>query len=402
MEQNQWTAKAEHHLRTLCSIKPNRRTGSAGNRQATAFVADYFRSLGYQVDDTAFDCLDYVPGEVCLCHDDEEFEVNLSPYSLGCDVTAKLCVVTSVNELRVADCEGKLLLLKGEICQEQLMPKNFVFYNPESHKEIIGLLEGHKPAAIIAATSRNSELVGALYPFPLIVDADFDIPNVYCTEIVGEAIARLGGETLRLKLDSRRIPSIGSNVIARINPQSNKKIVITAHIDAYEDTPGALDNASGVVVMMLLAEMLQEYHGEIGVEILVFNGEDHYSVAGQMDYLRRYGKALPTVLLNVNIDDAGSIHGKSEYSFYECPPAMEQKATQVFGQFAGLKRGEPWYQGDHMVFVQNQVPAVAFTSENMAELMRTVTHTAADTPDQIDCPKLIELAEALEELINSY
>jgi aminopeptidase YwaD len=121
-----------------------------------------------------------------------------------------------------------------------------------------------------------------------------------------------------------------------------------------------------------------------------------------MDYLRRYGKALPTVLLNINIDDAGSIHGMSEYSFYACSPLLEQKATQVFGQFPGLKRGEPWYQGDHMVFVQNQVPAVAFTSENMAELMRTVTHTAADTPDQIDCPKLIELAEALEELINSY
>ena len=33
------TAKARSYLETLCSVKPNRRTGSPGNREATAFVA---------------------------------------------------------------------------------------------------------------------------------------------------------------------------------------------------------------------------------------------------------------------------------------------------------------------------------------------------------------------------
>jgi len=32
---------------------------------------------------------------------------------------------------------GWVLLLRGEIAKEQLMPKNFTFYNPDEHKRII-------------------------------------------------------------------------------------------------------------------------------------------------------------------------------------------------------------------------------------------------------------------------
>ena len=43
----------------------------------------------------------------------------------------------------------------------------------------------------------------------------------------------------------RETMALGCNVIARLNPQADKKVVFSAHIDAYEDTPGASDNASG-------------------------------------------------------------------------------------------------------------------------------------------------------------
>ncbi|HZK11258.1 MAG TPA: Zn-dependent exopeptidase M28, partial [Atribacterota bacterium] len=71
--------------------------------------------------------------------------------------------VSTILELKKCHCTGKILLMKGEICSEQLMPKNFVFYNPESHKKIYSILEERQPAAIITATARKPELVGALY-----------------------------------------------------------------------------------------------------------------------------------------------------------------------------------------------------------------------------------------------
>jgi aminopeptidase YwaD len=190
-------------------------------------------------------------------------------------------------------------------------------------------------------------------------------------------------------------------VIARLNAGAARRIVITAHIDAYQDSPGASDNASGTVVLLLCAELLSDYRGEHCVEIAALNGEDHYGAGGQMDYLRRYGGESVGVLLAVNIDGVGYKQGKSAYSFYECPAQLEKKAEDVFQRFDGLVPGEQWFSGDHMIFVQGGVPAVAFTSERVLRLMRTVTHTSADTTDIIDCHKLVEVAESLSALARS-
>jgi len=393
--------KAQLYLKTLCSVKPNRRTGSSGNREATDFFENTIRPYRYEVDVSPFACLDYICDGAAFTHDEVIFEVYPSPYSLGCDISAELVSVSTIGELERAACEGKILLMRGEICSEQLMPKGFVFYNPEHHRAIISLLESHKPAGIITATERNPDLVGALYPFPLLVDGDFNIPSVYCKDIVGDLLAARQGELFRMRIDAKRLSSRANNVIARLNQKADKKIVITAHIDAYEDSPGACDNASGTVVILLLAEMLYDYRGKYCVEIVALNGEDHYSAGGQMDYLKRYGDEIPKILLAVNIDDIGYKLGRSAYSFYELPSQLEQKVGEVFRRLDGLVQGESWFNGDHMIFVQNQVPAIAFTSECMPELMKTVTHTHSDTPDIIDCEKLIEVANSLNALVRS-
>ena len=54
-----------------------------------------------------------------------------------------------------------------------------------------------------------------------------------------------------------------------------------------------------------------------------------------------------------------------------------------------------------MIFVQNGVPCMAMTAEYMPELMRTVTHTALDTPDLVDSAKLVEVAASLNALVKS-
>jgi aminopeptidase YwaD len=401
MNSESYTRKADTYLDTLCGVQPNRRTGSSGNRWATDFFATTIGTFGYEVDATFFETLDHVNEGAGLTIGADDFEVFTSPYSLGCDVNAGLVAVSTVAELEDAHCEAQILLMHGPICAEQLMPKNFVFYNPEHHHQLIALLESKRPAAIITATERSPDQVGALYPFPLIVDGDFDIPNVHCRDTVGRALAERQGDLAHLAIKARRLPARASNVIATLNGRAARKVLLTAHIDAYEDTPGASDNASGTAVLLLAAEMLADYRGPYALEIVALNGEDHYSAGGQMDYLRRYGQALPSVHLAVNVDDVGYKEGRAAYSFYKCPQPVQQKAQQAFLDHPGLCPGEPWYNGDHMIFVMNQVPAIAFTAERMPELMRTVTHTAADTPDLIDTRKLVEVAAALNALVRA-
>jgi aminopeptidase YwaD len=166
MKNNDHLRKAKTYVETLCAIIPNRRTGSPGNRTATDYVANIMRGWGYEVDTTPFNCLDHEIGEASLVCEEALFEVFISPYSLGCNVVSELVVVSTIEELKAVNCATKLLLMKDALTAEQLMPKNFVFYNPEHHQKIYSLLETKRPAAIITATGKDLDMVGNMYPFP--------------------------------------------------------------------------------------------------------------------------------------------------------------------------------------------------------------------------------------------
>jgi aminopeptidase YwaD len=393
--------KAKHYMRFLCVQLPNRRVGSEGNQKATSFFAEQMESFGFHIETQAFDCIDWAQEGSSLVVNGEPFSAFISPYSLGCRVKAPLVAVDSIEGLEEAEVSGNILLLHGEIAKEQVMPKNFPFYNPEHHQHIIRTLEEKAPLAIVAATARNPELAGGMYPFPLIEDGDFDIPSVYLTDVEGERLLNDQGEIVSLEIDSTRIPATGCNVVARKKGATNKRIVLCAHIDAKDGTPGALDNGTGVAVLLLLGELLDAYSGRHTVEIVALNGEDHYSAQGQKEYIKRNTGRFDEILLNINIDVAGYKEGKTAYSFYNLPSDILAETREVFAKQADTIEGEPWFQSDHMIFVQNQVPAVAITSDQFMELSTHITHTPKDNLDLVDNEKLVILAQTLNNLLNT-
>lgn len=402
MDKSNLNKKARRYIETLTGVEPNRRTGSEGNREASRFFAETIDPYVDTVAHRSFETLDYSCEEVRLSHNGDEFDVQVSPYSPPCDTSAELLAVSSVAELEKISCRGKLLLMEGEICSQQLMPKNFPFFNPEEHRKIISLLEEKEPAGMITATEKMPMQAGGLDPCPLIVDGDFNIPSVYCSRSTGQKIKQAAGESFRMIVDSERREAIAANVIARFNKQVAEKIVVTAHIDAYEDSTGALDNASGVAVLLLLAEILDERGLDVPVEIAALNGEDHYSVGGQLDYLERWGDQLNSTKLAVNIDYVGYRGSRIAYSFYECPEPLKVKIEAAFSDEEGLVAGEQWLAGDHMIFVQNGVPALAFTSDNLREFMANIAHTEADTSEQVDVEVLVDLAEIIVDMFVKF
>jgi len=393
--------KAESYLNHLCLEIPTRRVGTAGNQTANAFLAQTFASFGFQVESQPFECIDWSQKGASLSLNGEQFEIFVGPFSLGCRVKASLVIVSTVDELESANVRDKILLLRGEIAREQLMPKNFPFYNPDEHRRIIRLLETKKPAAVISATGRNPELAGAVYPFPLIEDGDFDIPSVYMTEAEGARLASHENEVAALAIEAERHPSSGLNLAAS-KGRADRRIVVSAHMDAKDNTPGALDNAAGVIVLLLLAELLEDYDGGLGVELVPFNGEDHYSAAGEIAYLKANDDRLKEVLLNINIDATGYRGKKNTYSLYECSEEMTNLIQKTFEGKESLTAGEPWYQGDHMVFAMNGVPALAITSEGFMEIETKYAHTPKDRPELLDCAQLVEVAIALRALLLNF
>lgn len=390
---------AAAYLHKLCVEIERRSTGSPGNQAATDFFAGLVRGWGFEVETPQFECIDWETGGATLSAGGEDFQVYPGPYSLGVQAQGVLAAVSTFDQLQAADLTSKLLLIHGELAREQVMPKNFPFYNPEHHRALVSLLEAKNPLAIIAATERDPDMVGGgVYPFPLFEDGDFDIPNVYMTDDQGARLAAHLGEQVSLTLTARRIPSRGVNVLARKGEQA-QRVVLMAHIDARLGTPGAGDNASGVITLLLLAELLQNYQGKLGIELLAMNGEDYFCNPGEQLYLAQHASTFDQVLLGINIDDVGYFKGKIAYSLYGCPEPVSERIEQVLGGYPELTPGEAWYQGDHSLLVMSGVPALAFTSDQLAELMAEITHTAKDTPEVIDTRRIVALAQALHALV---
>lgn len=392
------TAAAD--LQTLCVAIDSRRIGSPGNRAATDLFARRMAAAGLVVETPEFDCIDWTDGGGAqLTAGGAAWEVFASPYSLGCEVHAPLVVVTTVAELTEVDLAGRVVLLCGEIAAEPLMPKNFPFYNPESHQRIYQLLEAGRPRAIIAATSHNPAMMGGVYPFPMFEDGDFDIPSVFVTDEAGVRLAAHAGRAVTLVSRAERIPARGCNVVARKGDPTAQRVVLCAHIDARIGTPGAGDNASGVCVLLLLAGLLADYTGDLGIELVAMNGEDYYANPGEQQYLALNAGRFQEILLAVNLDDVGYDRGRAAYSLYGCPPDLETLIQVAFADYPEVVVGEPWYQGDHGIFLMHERPALAITSELLAELMAELTHTPHDTPDRVDTHRLARLAVALRDLL---
>lgn len=70
-------------------------------------------------------------------------------------------------------------------------------------------------------------------------------------------------------------------------------------------TPGAIDNGTGVTVLLLLAELLKDTYCRYPIELLVFNGEDYYRAPGQVKYIEQNEGRFEDILLKINIDGAG-------------------------------------------------------------------------------------------------
>jgi aminopeptidase YwaD len=386
------------YLRELCATYPDRHLGGPGNRAATDLFERVALASGFQVESAELPCVDWARGSAGIEGSGEAFALHPGPYSLACDVTAPLASASTVEELEGGDFAGAVLLLRGDLVREQLMAKGFVFYNPESHRRIVAALEAQAPSAIIAATDRNPELSGGAYPFPLIEDADFDIPNAYTTDVEGEALLGLVGQAVSVRIDSTRVPALAAQPIARKRGSGTGRVVLTAHIDSKDGSPGALDNATGAATLLGCMELLAGYQGPHTVEVVPFNGEDYHAATGQMYYVADNEGRWGDIVLDLNVDGAGSAGSGTEVSFYGVPGGRRQLVERSMRD-RGFAEGPQWPQGDHSIFAMQGVPAVAVTSANVFFISSTVAHTERDTLEGVDVGTVVSVAGFLADTV---
>jgi len=379
------------HLEFLVNKIGPRPVGSLNNQRAQAYIADVFRSNKLLVSEPAFDCIDWHGSKVTLTIDSTKINACISPLSVPCDIRTEMILAENISELENKNFENKIVVLSGELSKEALMPKNFVFYNPENHQKIIKFLENKKPSGIVTIAHDDKAV------FPIIEDGDFCIPSAYVSKSEGEKIISHINYEAALKIVSERKESQGANVIGLKQGKNKQKIVVCAHFDTKPTTPGAIDNASGTAVLLRIAELMRDKKIDNNLEFVAFNGEDYYSVPGQMQYLN--DNVMENIALVINVDGVGIKNRKIGVAYINIEESRREKFLELHHEYKNIRQIEPWVQGDHSMFTMQGIPALAITSEDIFDLLESIIHSPEDTFDKVDHNLIEETARFVIDIL---
>ena len=410
----------EEVLRTLAAEIGARPTGTEANEAANAYLEDTARELGYEVTALSFDCKRWEFGDSGVRAGGRRAAIHPGPFSAPLDRDLPVAMVATEEELRSRDVAGHLLVIRGELAGEPLMPRDFPFYFPDEHAEFLDLLSQKQPAAVLAMTGRHP-LCG-LSPFPLFEDGNLGIPNAYAQDPDGVLAA---ADRAHIQLDSASLLTTGRQLVfsrpagpagSAVPLRSGRppapghagtearagRLVVTAHVDTKYETPGALDNAAGVATLMAVMERLRDVELSLDVDFVPLNGEEHYEVSGQLAYLAHRPPSPDTTQLVVNLDGLGHRDSATAFSFYNFDSEVPGALSEPIEAAPRMTTGEQWYAGDHAVFAFRGIRCIAVTSSNLMEEVIRLTHTQQDTVELVDGDLLEETASVVAEILTRF
>jgi Iap family predicted aminopeptidase len=217
-----------------------------------------------------------------------------------------------------------------------------------------------------------------------------------------------------------------TNIVASVNARATTRIFVSAHWDtrpwADQDPdpknralpiPGANDGASGVAVILELARCLKQAPPAIGVDLVLFDGEDvgksgfpeTFSVGSR--HLARNRPQGFTPLFGVNIDMIGD-RNLDIYREQNSERLAPQVQSLVFStarrlnlsQFIDTPGSE--ITDDHLPMNEIGIPTVDLIDFRYPDESNKYWHTMADTPDKCSPESLAAVGRLLLEIIYSH
>lgn len=235
--------------------------------------------------------------------------------------------------------------------------------------------------------------------------------------------------TTAVTFDKKTIPV--KNIIAAFNPEQKKRVIICAHWDtrpfADQDTKdqdkpilGANDGASGVGIMMEIANILKQNKIDIGVDLILFDAEDWGDNSGRVEdsYClgsQYWGKNLHQANYNADfgilLDMVGApnaVFGFEGYSLQNASHVISKvwdaANSAGYGQyFQNKNRG--FVTDDHYYMMKHtKIPVIdiidfdASTDSHFGKYW----HTHDDNMDAIDRKTLKAVGQTLVNVLYNY
>jgi aminopeptidase YwaD len=375
--------------------------GSPAYHAAADDIEQCFCSAGFTTHRTPFDAPAWQLRSERFSLKGESLPALANPFTVPCDVEGRIVVAGTMDELRAASLRDALCVLCGDLTKEPFWNLANPIYMPEQQREVLMLLMGQRPAAVICVNLAAENTV------PIIEDWMFDVPSLTVSAEVGTRLVNAAGESARVAIDSTIAPGMGQNIVAsKASKGSARKLVLMAHYDTKPYTAGAIDNASGVATMLAAAERLSRADLRVNLECIAFGGEEY--AADGTAYLKQYGlhslhfgeqparndTALNEIVAAINIDGIGMAAGANTVAVMGGSPALEAMVDEVKASLAGIVKVDPWPASNHFEFVQHGVPSIPISSVCVGNVM----HHPRDTRDWLSEAKLEEVAAFVAQL----
>ena len=211
-------------------------------------------------------------------------------------------------------------------------------------------------------------------------------------------------------------PHSVANVVGLLAaPGAVETIIVSAHFDhlgvRVEDQSiyyGAADNASGVGVMLELAQTIVEHGAPLpfNVEFVAFNSEEA-GLLGSSYYLRTRQESAKSILAVLNLDVVGLSDNATLTILDAASQSRLAKSLQAGSHELNLNIAWEGYnvRSDHAPFAVAGIPAITLLHHSKA-YFDTGYHSSLDTIEFISIDKLKEPAELilkfLYDLVSTY
>lgn len=208
-----------------------------------------------------------------------------------------------------------------------------------------------------------------------------------------------------------------TNLIASFNPDNSQRILLCAHWDcrpwADEDpdsinhsqpVPGANDGASGVAVLLAVAEIFKEVPPPMGVDIIFFDGED-YGQSGESEqwclgskyFTKNIGQYKPHYVILLDLVGDAELNIHKEYYSQTYAGWLVSRIWKA----AALEQAEHFFPDikhtvydDHVPFLEVGIPAV-----DIIDMDYKYWHTVNDIPENCSAESLGEVGRVVVRAI---
>jgi Zn-dependent M28 family amino/carboxypeptidase len=373
------------HVERLVDVGP-RPAGSAAERTAAEATREAFEAVGARdARIEEFPIQGWTRGSSGLGHpaSGETVETLAFTRSPSGEATGELVDVGHglAEEVAAAPLDGAVALVRNNA--------------PEGHDRVVHRQEKYTrvvEAGAVAYVERN-HIPGCLQRSGYVRGADGapigEIPAVSVSHEAGARLSRrFAGEPVTVTVEADTSETTSRNVVAELGPETDERVVVSAHLDGSDVSESAGDNAVGVGAVVGVADALARRADDLGTTVrLVAFGAEELPLLGARHHVEHVDlDPVRAVVQNDGLGRARDLafltHGSE---------ALADLAREVADEFDHPARVTPelYLSSDNWRYVERGVPAYMVGS---VDVNGDPTHgpsnadvlTPADTLDKLD------------------